>query len=387
MTTGFAQNIYPQKNCSFNIFWFNPDNNWSGSFNLNNAQSTNLNVDFVSGKIYQNKNFIYSILPQQYINLSGNFSKDFFNLFLNDNFLYSITGNFNNISGFSFNWNTGYVWDNKDSFPQVIFYGERPSIDFLYSSSGIISEPIQVGISGNINNNGSFEIYSGSIGAYTNNVQSFYFDISGSNIWGTGIKVNAGEVFYINIIPINTRLTNRNTYIPLMLKTNAGNIGQYLFINRIDAPLTQSLSKIINNSVSLSTTDFLLESSHIFNLNFNNTETNTNKAFITLSGYAGNDISQNGYTDSFSGSWSLILNNQNAQFNSGRNIFTGQIDIAPNRSDQAINFQVYKKLQRPNGDAGFTGSAIYTISGNNFLQSGILGSYINIFREYYAFDI
>jgi hypothetical protein len=387
MITGITQHIYPQKNCFFNIFWFNSENNWSGSFNLINSGNDDFGIDFNSGKIYQNNNFIYSIAPQRYINLSGNFSKNFFNLFIDNNFLYSKSGNFENISGFSLDWTTGYSWDSPDLFPEIYFYGESPVIDFIYPSSGVISDSISVNISGNIKNNGPFEIYSGSIGAYENNPQSFYFAISGVENWKSGIKINNGSIFNITIVPTNTRLTNRNTYIPLVLKTNAGDIGENLFVNRYNASPVQSLSSTINNSISISNIDSLSQSSHVFNLKFNNTEALTNKATVTISGYFGNDISQNGYQDTFSGSWSLIIDNQNIPFDSGKNIFIGEIDIGPNVFQQTKIFEVYKKIQRANGDIGFTGSAIYNISGNNFLQSGILGSNINIFREYYAFNI
>lgn len=387
MITGIAENIYPQKNCSFNLLWFNTDNNWSGNFNLGNSESEDLQIDFISGKIYQGSNFIYSIQPQEYISLSGNFLKNSFNLFLNENFLYSKTGIFQNISGFSLNWNTGYVWSNDDFFPQIIFYGELPIVNFLYSTSGVISEPILVTISGSQENNGPFEIYSGSIGAYPNDPQSYYFEISGAENWQSGVKIDNGDTFNINIIPTNTRLSNRNTYIPLVLNTNAGNIGRYIFNNRLDALQSQSVSTTINGDISKSNIDLLSQSSHTFSINFDNTESLTNKAVITLSGYLGNNINQNGYQDTFSGSWFLTLNNQNVSFNTGQNIFIGEIALSPNTFNQNKTFDIIKKIQRPNGDIGFTGSAIYTISGNNFLQTGIIGSYINIFREYYTFNI
>lgn len=386
MTTGIVENIYPQKNCSFDLLWFNPDNKWSGNFNLMNSDK-NLKIDFISGKIYQNDNFIYSIQPQEYINLSGNFLQNSFSLFLNNNFLYSRTGIFGNVSGFELNWSSGYIWSNKDFLPQILFYGESPEVDFLYSSSGVISEPIPVAISGSSKNNGPFEIYSGSIGLYPNDPQSFYFAISGVENWKTGIKINAGGIFNINIIPINTRLTNRNTYIPLVLKTNAGNIGRYIFTNRYSELPSQSMSTAINNAVSVSNTDFLYQSSHIFSIDFNNTQNLTNKLTVTVSGYAGNNISQNGYQDTFSGSWFLNLDGQNVPFNSGKNIFIGETNLIPNLFSQNKTFEITKKIQRPNGDIGFTGAALYTVSGNSFLQSGIIGSYINIFREYYAYNI
>ena len=258
MITGISGDIYPQKDCSFNIYWFNTDNRWSGNFLLKNAE--NLNIEFISGKIYENKNFIYHVTPNQYIELSGNFSKDFVNYFLNKKFLYSRTGNFQEISGFYLNWTTGYIWSDLNFLPQISFYGEQPQIDFVYSTTGTISEPIKVSISGNQNNNGPFEIYSGRIGFYENDPQSYYFAISGVENFASGIKIDNGEIFDINILPINTQLPNRNTYIPLALITNAGTIGQNLFVNRLNAPQNQSFSVNINNSISLLDTDLLYQS-------------------------------------------------------------------------------------------------------------------------------
>lgn len=496
MITGFTNYIYPQKNCIFNFFWDNPQNNWSGNFQIIGTDNDTLNIKFISGKIFDNNNFIYSFQPQTFIDISGNYSENYFNIFLNNQFIYSKTGSFGKASGLSFNWTTGYSWDNVALFPKTFFYGELPVIDFIYEPSGFSSDEMQITLSGNQNNNGPFILYSGEIGRYSNfnnNIQSFYFEISGVNDWATGITINKNEIFNFNITPVEERLPFINTYVPLILHTNAGIIGRNLFVSRLRKPPAQELVLNINPSTSISNINSLLRSSFIFDLIFKNTEKETKDAVIIIRDYEANNIDKDGYKDSFPESWSLTIDGENIEFsnvtipvtgfisgylsggnfyafsqnyypsglsgfsgiyiqdnttqalyfpsgeyfdgfnyfvgeyfnlksgfaysgfNSGysqygsgfypteglvtgsmtgiigsRNIggvFSGKMNIQPNIFEQNKKIEVYKQIEQPDGNIGFTGSAIYSISGNNFYKTGIIGSNLNIFRQYYSYSV
>jgi hypothetical protein len=388
MITGFTNYIYPQKNCIFNFFWNNEQNNWSGNFEIVSNANQNLNINFVSGKIFDENNFIYSFQPQSVVNISGNYSENYFNIFLNDQYIYSKTGIFGKASGFSFNWTTGYSWDSQDFFPKTFFYGELPIIDFIYENSGFSTDDIEVTLSGNKNNNGPFILYSGEIGRnsnFNNNIQSLYFGISGVNDWSAGIEIDKNQIFNFNIIQLQDRLPFVDTYIPLILHTNAGIIGRNLFISRYKKSPAQDLLLSINPSTSISEANSLLRSSFIFDLTFKNTDKETSEAYIFISGYEGNNINQNGYQDTFTGSWSLIIDGQNALLTG--ELYSGKMNIRPNIFEQNKKIEVYKQIEQPNQNIGFTGSAFYSISGNNFYKTGVLGSSINIFREYYSYTV
>ena len=380
--------------------------------------------------------------------------------------------------------------------PKVFFYGQLPVIDFLYEASGFTYDPIEVTISGNENNNGPFVLYSGEIGRNSNfksNIQSFYFGISGVDSWGTGIEIDKKETFKFNILPLEDRLPGTETYIPLILHTNAGIIGRNLYLNRFIKLDPEKLSLEINPSISVSSFNSFARSSFIFDFTLNNAEKETTDAIILISGYEANNINKDGYQDTFSKSWSLVIDGENIQFsnvispvtgfisgylsgdnfypfsqnnspsglsgfsgiyiqddttqslyfpsgeffngfdyfigkyfninsgfvysgfNSGysqhgsgfyptqglltgsmtgiigsRNIgglFSGKMNIRPGIFEQNKKIEVYKQIEQPGGNIGFTGSAIYSISGNNFYVTGILGSYMNIFREYYSYVI
>lgn len=388
MITGITQYIYPQKDCAFDFFWNNSQNNWSGSFEILTSNGAILNLNFISGKIFDNQNFIYSFQPQSLVNISGNCSSNYFNLFLNNQFIYSKTGNFDQISGFSLNWTTGYEWDFSGLFPKIFFYGQQPSIDFIYEPSGFYSDPITVMLSGNINNNGPFILNSGEIGRYSsfnNNTQSLYFEISGASAWNSGIKIDKNDTFNFNIIQKQDALPFSDTYIPLILHTNAGILGRNLYIKRYKNIPVQAILLNIEPSISISNINSFLRSLFILDLTITNPDRQTNELLITVSGFESNDILKDGYQDSFTGSWSLILNGQTVPVTNG--ILSGSIPVDPNIFQQSKRIEIFKQIEQENNNIGFTGSAIYSISGNNFYKTGIIGSYMNIFREYYSYYI
>lgn len=334
--------FYPQSGISFNISYINYDNFYSAEFDFLSSNSNNPKLIIESGKIKdKDKNFIYFVdSNNKFFNISGNLSDKNFNLFVNNNTIYSKDNNYGFCSGINLSWN-GSINFEKDLDIQI--NGDVPLYSFEYKRVDYYLNPLQLKISGNQNNVFPFFVYKAEINPLS--AAANYFHFSGnSNI---NFQVENGGYKELTILQKDVY---NSYFLPIILYTNFGKISQILPILRFSNP-PESGILTINGSV-VAGSEFTFDKTSLYsswNLIFDlyNTQSKTSGFYITISGLDSNGIYNNGYQDSFTGSWYANKNRDNTtavfgfdiEFSTGITFYdnTNNLQILYNKISSGLN--------------------------------------------------
>jgi|LakMenE18May11ns_1017448.scaffolds.fasta_scaffold9938741_2 hypothetical protein len=298
-------NFYPQSGISFSISYMNYDNFYSTNFDFL-SQNVREKITIESGKIKdKSDNFIYFVDPKnKFFNLSGNLSKNNFNLSIDNNIIYNTTGDYGFCSGINLSWN-GSLNFEKDL--DIKINGDRPLYNIIYKQADYYKNPLNLKISGDQNNSFPFVVHDININPTSNATN--YFVFSGNQ--NKNIQIDPQS--YVDLTILQSEPYS-SYYLPLVLNTNFGTINQTLSILRFSNPLESGVLSVVGNVVvgSLDTLNISdLYSNWNIILDLYSTYSKTSGFFVTLSGLQNNNRFLNGYQDSFTGSWFIKPNTAN----------------------------------------------------------------------------
>lgn len=371
-------NFYPQSGISFNISYINYDNFYTAEFDFFSSNSNNQKLIIESGKIKdKDKNFIYFINSKnKFFKISGNYSRENFNLFVEDKIIYNSNGNFGFCSGIDISWN-GSVNFEKDL--DIVINGDRPSFSFDYKKVDYYLNPLKLKISGSENN--SFPFIINKIEINPTNTAFQYFTFSGGDLFTKNLEIAPGQYKEFAIIQNGTY---SNYFLPIVLDTNFGKITETLPILRFSNPPESGVLKIETNispGSEFTLNDNDLYSNWNFILDLYNTQIKTSGFYIQISGLDNNAITSNNYKDSFTGSWLAWPNRNNTIASFGFDILTSKINLSDNTNNKQHIYGANNSSYQ--ADSGYYGR-LFSASGIPEYHKkywNITGITVNIFKS------
>jgi hypothetical protein len=256
-----------------------------------------------TGKIKNKDNkFIYNNNPNNNsFEISGNLSTSEFNLFFENLFIYTETGNFGACSGFN------VYWDNIDleNNLNLSIRGDRAYQEYFYKSYDYYENPFYVKISGNENNFGKIIIYNAKI--RNTNYADTAFEFSGN----TYLELEPGEAKDLVILQ---KLPYESVIIPFVMETNYGKIYNTFKTIRGTMPpesgdVTIFVGLLTGNE--LITGDLGNQPYASWAINFEMDYAYGSGFYFQLSGLSGNNNFINNHKDEFSNSWFANYEGQN----------------------------------------------------------------------------
>lgn len=364
-------NFYPQTGFSF-IYEFTPVNNFfSGSIIFLNSGTEN-SINFLSGKINNHSGeFVSSRNQDQYLKISGNMSTNNFNYYINDKLIYIEGLEYGFCSGISIKSNLSKEQQNE----YIRVYGDNPSYSITNDKEVYSNQPINLYISGSSNNFQNFSIYEIQIGGTLNQtlgnsnyVPRNYFSISGQNVWESGLSISPGYVY--NLVLEQTDFIYSKAggyiYIPMYMETSFGTSYFVIFVKILNEFDVETMYTRNITQKSELTAGFFIDFS------FTPLKASNKDFFIYISGLNGNNFSNNGFRDTFTGSWTISIDDEE-DFEFYPNIIeTNNIEFFDSTNNLTHNIQKSGNYYTPIISENNTISGLSGITENQIqISSGI----------------